>query len=343
MLFFFFVIQKVTLRIFPENIFLFVIKPQATIPLKWKIWYNLKLPVALKKNKADIFISESFVSLKTKIPQVLLFPDLTYIFHPAIVDKKQLSFYKKYTSKFLNKSERIVVNSHFFKNEIVERFKIEQQKVEVIYPEIKSIPEPISQVEKEAIKEKYAEGNEYFIYNGIISAEQNLTNLLKAFSFFKKRQRSKMQLLIIGKRGAKYDEFVRLLQSYKFRNEVKLLEEASADETKKILGSAYAALYVPIYESEGKEVIEAMELQIPLVVSNTGFLKEYCGDAALYIDPNNFNDIAEKMMLIFKDEQKRNVLIQNVNRQIEKIARKNRKEILFDLIENISKEKVQNG
>lgn len=321
----------------PENSISVVIKPQATIPLKGKIWYNLKLPRALKKNNADVFISESFVSLKSKIPQVLLSPDLTYIFRPELIDKKQISFYKKNTPKFLSKAEKIVVNSRFFKNEIVERFKIDEQKINIIYPEIKKNSVLISQEERESIKEKYAEGNEYFIYKGIISAEQNLVNLLKAFSFFKKRQRSKMQLLITGKRGAKYEEFVRSLQLYRFRNDVTILEEVTSNETEKILAGAYAFLYVPFYEDEGDEVIEAMNLQVPLIVSNTRFLQEYGGDAALYVDPNNFNDIAEKMMEIFKDEQKRKELIEKGKSQIEKFSDNKRDEILFELIENEAK------
>jgi glycosyltransferase involved in cell wall biosynthesis len=63
-----------------------------------------------------------------------------------------------------------------------------------------------------------------------------------------------------------------------------------------------------------------MSWQIPLVVSNNGLLKEYCGEAALYADPDNFNDVADKMMLIFKDEQKRHDLIQNGTREIKKFT-----------------------
>jgi glycosyltransferase involved in cell wall biosynthesis len=335
--FLFFYDSETNAASFTENSISIVIKPQATISLKWNIWYNLKLPAALKKNKADIFTSEKFISLKSKIPQVLLFPDLTYIFQPALIDKKQLSFYKKNSPKFLNKTARIIVNAHFFKSEIIERFKIDEKKISVIYPQIKKSFAQVSLEEREAIKEKFAEGNEYFIYNGTISAEQNLVNLLKAFSFFKKRQRSKMQLLITGKRGAKYDEFVHSLQSYRFRNDVKIIEEITQDETGKLLAAAYAMLYVALYESEGDSVIEAMKCGSPLIVSDTGFLKEYCGDAALYVDPNNFNDIAEKMMALFKDEQKRKDLIQKGTLQMEKFSDTKREEILFNLFENEAK------
>jgi len=316
----------------PENIIPLVITPQAAISLKWKICYNLKLSASLKKNKADIFISEKFISLKTKIPQILLSPDLTYIFYQALIDKKHFSFYKNNIPKFLNNARKIVVNSHYFKNEIIERFKIEEQKIEIIYPEIKKISDTISQEEREVIKEKYTEGNEYFIYNGIISTEQNLLNLLKAFSFFKKRQRSKMQLLLTGKPGEKYDEFVRSLQSYRFKNDVKVLEGVSPNETEKILSFAYAMLYVPFYEAEGIEVIEAMKMEAPLIVSETGILKEYCGDAALYVDPNNFNAIAEKMMLLFKDELKRKELIEKGRLQVKLFENKNPIFELFEII-----------
>ncbi len=95
------------------------------------------------------------------------------------------------------------------------------------------------------MKERYGDGNEYFIYKGIIGIEKNLVNLLKAFSFFKKRQRSKMQLLMTGMAGEKYEEFVRSLQSYKFKNDVKVLIDLPGSESKKMFASAYAMLYVP--------------------------------------------------------------------------------------------------
>jgi glycosyltransferase involved in cell wall biosynthesis len=335
--FLFFFDKENNYKDFPENVSPVIIQPAAKISLNWRIWYNLKLPSSLKKNKADVFISEKYVSLKTKIPQLLIAPDLTYIHYPSFVDKKQISFYKKNTPKFLERANKIIVYSFFFKKEIAERFKINEEKINVIYPVTKKNLATATFEEKELIKEKYAEGNEYFIYNGIISPKKNLINLLKAFSFFKKRQRSKMQLLILGKPGEKYEEFVRSLESYRFKNDVKLLEKIPSNESEKILASAYAMVYVPFYEIEGDEVIEAMQSGIPLIVSDTQFLKEYCADAALYVEPANPKDIAEKMMLLFKDEQKRKELIENGRSQIEKFSGKKRDEILFELIENETK------
>ncbi len=318
----------------PQNITPVVIASATKIPLKWRIWYNLRLPAALKNNKADIFISERFISLKTKVPQILMDPDLTFVQQPSLLDKKQITFYKKNTPRFLEKANEIIVNSVFLKNEIATRYKISEEKIHVIYPGVKNLT-PSTFEEKELMKEKYGDGNEYFIYKGIISIEKNLVNLLKAFSFFKKRQRSKMQLLITGAPGEKYEEFVRSLQSYKFKNDVKVLIDLPESESKKMLASAYAMLYVPFYESKGEEVIEAMKSGVPLIVSDTQFLKEYCADAALYVKPDDINDIAEKMMLLFKDEQKRKDLIERGKLQVSVFEKTNQTAALFEIIQKV--------
>lgn len=317
----------------PQNIIPVVITPAPTTPLKWRIWYNLKLPSALKKNTVNIFISEKFISLKTKLPQILMQPDLTFLHQPSLIDKKQIAYYKKNTLKFLERANAIIVNSLFLKKEIIAHFKISDKKIHVIFPSVNKL-KPAPNEEREWIKEKYAEENEYFIYKGVISTEKNLVNLLKAFSLFKKRQRSKMQFLITGPRGEKYEEFVRSLQSYKFKNDVKVLSDAGAAESEKILACAYAMVYVPFYESEGIEVIEAMKCEVPLIVSDTEFLKEYCAHAVLYVKPNDINDIAEKMMLFFKDEQKRKEFIEKERLQMKIFENTNPNTMLFEIIKN---------
>lgn len=298
---------------FPENAAPVVIELKNDSPLQWKIWYNFKIPIALKKHKADIFISEKIISLKTKIPQILISPDLTFIYQPSFFNKKYLRYYKKNTKRFFDKANEIIVNSTFFKTEIIERYKINEEKIKVIYPEISDDFKKLNSEEKELMKEKYAEGNEYFIYKGIISPQQNLLNLLKAFSFFKKRQKSKMQLIIIGNQGIKYEEFIESLRLFRFNKEVRVLENLSAAETGKIIASAYAMVDVPVYQNSPLAILEAMNSEVAVIVSSIQIFKEFCGDAALYAEPGNYKDIAEKMMQLFKDEQMRKQLIEKAN------------------------------
>ena len=113
----------------------------------------------------------------------------------------------------------IITFSEFEKTAILKKDKIEPDKIKVIYRGINETDNAINFQEREEIKNKYSEGNEFFLYFGIISSQNNLINLLKAFSAFKKRQRSSMQLIIAGKPGKDFDEFSKSLELYKFKKE----------------------------------------------------------------------------------------------------------------------------
>ena len=303
---------------FPENAISAVIGPEAKSPVKNKIWYQLKIPMALKKYKADIFITTNYCSLKTKIPQLLISPDLAFINQPSFVNKKHLSFYKKYTPLFLDKARTIVVHSLFSKNQLIDSYKINEKKINVFPLEPDNDFIPLEYEEKESIKERYAEGNEYFIYKGFIGQQQNLMNLIKAFSAFKKRQKSKMQLIITGTPGIGYEEFLASLKGYRFKKELKILGDVTKMEITKITASAYAMVYVPPFETSSAVPLQAMKCDVPVIASSIGALPEFCGDAALYADPADFKNIAENMMLIFKDEKRRKEFIEKGRERIKK-------------------------
>jgi glycosyltransferase involved in cell wall biosynthesis len=324
-------------KILPENVIRVLVGPEADSPLKWRIWYHIKIPVVLKKHKAGIFISVKFCSLTPKIPQLLISPDLTFFYQPDYVNKKHLNFYKKYTPRFIRKADVIVVHSLFAKNEIIERYKTDVQKIEINYKEAAFHFKPLNYDEKELIKEKYADGNEYFIYTGIVSPQQNLINLLKAFSFFKKRQKSAMQLIIAGNKGPEYETFIESLRLFRFHKEVKILHNLSNDEIGEIIASAYTMLYVPVYETSSVLPLSAMKCEIPVITSSTGAMPEFCGEAALFADPQNFKDIAEKMMLIFKDEKLRKGIIEKGKSQIAKNYVQKKSSNFFEIIENTVK------
>lgn len=322
--------------VLPENVIPVVIKQKMFSTLHLWIRYNLKIPIALRKYKADFFVSEKTISLKTKIPQILISPDLRYIFQPLVFERRD-RFYKKNMVRFLDKAREIIVNSCSSKKEIIEQLKISEEKIKVVYPEISDVFKKIDSNEKELIKEKYADGNEYFIYKGIISPQQNLLNLLKAFSYFKKRQKSKMQLLVVGNRGTNYGELMESLRLFRFKKEVKILENIPMEETGRILASAYAVINIPVYQNSPSSVLEAMKSGVPVLASSLEIFKEFCGEAALYAEPEQFKDIAEKMMQLFRDERMRKQMIEKADICIEDFQNKKGTTFLSAITEFLNK------
>jgi glycosyltransferase involved in cell wall biosynthesis len=265
-----------------------------------------------------VFVSpDGFCSLRTRVPQCLVVHDLTFLHYPEFLLNAHLRYYKKYTARFLAKANVIATVSAFSKQDICKQYKTDADKIHVVYSATNPVFKPLEYTERENVKQQYAEGCEYFIFTGTIHPRKNLINLLRAFSIFKKKQSSNMKLVISGRMAWKTQEFTKLLSTFKFRNDVKLTGYVSKEELSRLVASAYAMVYPSFFEGFGVPPLEALQCHVPAIVSRSSALPEIGDDAYLYVDPESVEDIAQKMMLLYKDETLRNKLIVNGQQRLQ--------------------------
>lgn len=320
--------------VFAPNVKPVVTGPPARHPLLWKFWYDIKVPAVLRKYKADVFVScDGFCSLTTKVPQCLVVHDLAFLHYPSLIKKSHLLFYKRYTPKFLNKAKSVATVSSFSKQDIISYYKTDTDKIDVVFSAAKEIFHPLSSDERTMVKNKYTGGKEYFVYAGAIHPRKNLVNLLKAFSVFKKRQQSNLKLLLAGRLAWKYESFTKNLKSYKYRDDVVMTGYVDEEELAKIIGSAYTMVYPSLWEGFGVPVLEAMRCEVPVITSTNSAMQEIAKDAVLYADANNYNEIAEKMMLLYKDENLRKELIQKGKKVLQLYSWDKTSELLWKSIQ----------
>ena len=99
------------------------------------------------------------------------------------------------------------------------------------------------------------------------------------------------------------------LKTYKYRDDVIMTGYIPEDELIKLTASAYAMVYPSLWEGFGVPVLEAMRCEVPVITSSSSAMSEIAGDAAIYADAEHFHDLADKMMLLYKDEKMRAELI----------------------------------
>lgn len=308
-------------HIFSPNVHPLVVSPQARLPLLWKYWFDISVPRVLRKIKADVFVSpDGYCSLTTKIPQCLVIHDLGFLHFPEAYKKSHVGFLKARTPAFLRKAQTVVTVSEFSKEDILRNYKTDPGKIAVVYNGVKTIFRPPGAEEKDFVKEKYTGGKEYFIYAGAVQPRKNLVNLLKAFSIFKKRMQSNMKLVIAGRLAWKNEEFIQLINTYKYRSDVVLAGYLAEEDLALLMGSAYALVYPSLFEGFGVPVVEAMKCGIPVLTSQNTSMQEVAADAALYFNPKDHLDIADKMMMVYRDEKLRNQLIEKGRAQSDKYS-----------------------
>jgi len=317
--FFFFDRPYDPLFVFAPNVTPVVVHPQARHPILFYIWFEWSLPFMLRKYKIDLFLSpDSYMSLRTKVPTCLVIHDLAFEHYPDHFVLSHRLYWRHYSPLFARKAKRIATVSKFSKNDISECYGISPDKIDVVYNGAHNEYKPLDITAREAAKKQYADGCEYFVFAGALHPRKNIVNLLKAFVIFKQRQHTNMKLVIAGRPAWKYDEVEQMRSDMPFKEDVKWVGYMNVDELSKVIGGAYALVYASLFEGFGIPILEALQCDVPVIVSNTSSMPEVAGDAALLVDPADPQDIANKMHQLYKDEALRTKLIANARQQIKK-------------------------
>jgi len=305
--------------VFASNVTPVVVSPQARHPILFYLWFEWSIPYMLKKYKADLFLStDGYLSLRTKVPTCLVIHDLAFEHYPDHFVLSHRIYWRHYSPLFARKAKQIATVSTFSKNDISKHYGINPAKIDVVYNGSHDEFKLLTWDEREQVKKQYADGCEYFVFAGALHPRKNIVNLLKAFIAFKKRQRSNMKLVIVGRLAWKYEEVEEMRAEMPFKDEVKWVGYMEINELSKVMGGAYALVYASLFEGFGIPILEALECGVPAIVSNTSSMPEVAGDAGLLVDPTDVQDIADKMELLYKDETLRTKLIEAAKDQVKK-------------------------
>lgn len=273
-----------------NNVDHFEIRDQPQSAIGKRIWWEIVLPRALKKIKADLFISfDDRCSSAPKIPQALLIADLRRSNRRSIIN-----------------AGSILVAGKSVKDLLSEKYGADQEKICVLQPFADPGFKPVGEDQKEKIKEQYSSGREFFLFHNSNNRE-TFIELLKAFSLFKKRQQSNLKLVVIGKSN---DGLKHSLANYKYRDDVALFYPGEKDIANAITASAYAVLITAASALGVWEGFEALQAGSPVITINKSDLHEIAGDAVLTAENNSAKSIGEKMMQIYIDEKLRTSLIE---------------------------------
>ncbi len=219
-------------------------------------------------------------------------------------------YYRYFTPRFANKASRIATVSEFSKNDIVEQYKIDPDKIDVVYNGVNEQYKAVNEDVKKEIKEKYTKGYDYFIYVGALIDRKNLDNLFKAFDQFKKSTDHNTKLLIVGSKMWNNKELKYTFEQMQFKDDVVFTGRLETEELCKAIGSALAMTYVSYFEGFGIPILEAFAAGVPVITSNVTSMPEVAGDAAILVDPFDVSNIAEAMRNIRENKSLREDLIQ---------------------------------
>lgn len=235
--------------------------------------------------------------------------------------KGKLNYYlQKYS---LKGADAVITITETSKRDIAEYLNYPEKKIFVtlLAPNFKTKKLKISELLK--IQKKYALPKEFVLYIGDVNWNKNLLNLVQAIKIVK------TNLVIVGKSATNTDfnkdhienkPLVDLQSMYGKDKDILRLGYVEDSELNAIWQLAKVSTMASYYEGFGLSVVEAMDAGVPVACSNTPALNEVAGEAALYYEPGDVNDIAGKISKLLKDGKLRMKYIKKGYEQVKKYS-----------------------
>ena len=242
--------------------------------------------------------------------KVMTIHDLTYIKYPNFVNW----IVKSYTDRIrqcLKWTDLIITVSESSKKDIIKYFQVKPEKIYVTPLASRYNPDYLS-AENILNIEKQVEhdfSQPYLLFVSTIEPRKNINAVILAFNFLKTKYKIEHQLVLIGKKGWKYEPIFMAIENSHWKNQIHHFDYLSDELVALFYSRADVFVYPSHYEGFGLPILEAMMLGTPVVTSNTSSIPEVTGDAAILIDPNDPIQLAEAILKVISDSRLRQDLI----------------------------------
>lgn len=214
----------------------------------------------------------------------------------------------------LKNCKAFITDSEASKKDIIKYLKIKEEKISIIPLAADSEFRVLTENKRLLIKRKYALPDRFVLYTGDANWVKNLPFLIESFRILKNDLNfSDVKLVLVGGVFLKKVDNIDHpeLKSLKKVNEliVKLhlekdvirLGQIDKEDLVGIYNVATVYVQPSFYEGFGLPVLEAMSCGTPVICSKGGSLPEVGGDAAIYFDPRNLNQLVTILADLLKD------------------------------------------
>ena len=337
------------------------VKPTSDMPKeneKWKyvafhskkLWTLLGLSNKLKNYKLDVFFSPThYLPLFTGVPSVISILDVSYLYFPNLFKKKDLYQLKFWGGYSIKKAKKIITISNSSKNDIIKMYKVNPGKVAVVYPGIKIQNSEFPGLAKrsgagkiqnmEELNKKFGISSPYILFVGTLQPRKNIVRLVEAFSRLKDLgpKTQDLNLVIVGKKGWQFEEILSAPKKYEVEDRVKFLDSVSDEDLPSLYKNAICFCLPSLYEGFGLPILEAMQYGCPVATSNVSSLPEAGGDAALYFNPENVEDIKKSLESIIQSSELRDKLIKKGYEQVKKFSWEKSAKQTLEVLEEVGR------
>jgi glycosyltransferase involved in cell wall biosynthesis len=283
------------------------------------IYSETLIGATLSREKLDILHSagcEIPIIYRGKL--IVTARDIAFYKIPELFPRMQRAKARIAARSLFKKADLIITTSKNSKKDLADLFKIEPEKISVIYNGIdERFFEKAPQEEIKKVKNKYKIRGKYLLFLSTIKPLNNLTRLITAFSQIKnklnkssnKNPKEKYSLVLAGKDGWLAKEIHQIAKNLGIKKDVIFTGYVPPEDLNSLFGGAELFVFPPVYEEFGAPILEAMADGTPVIASNVSSIPEIANGAAKLIDPYDVKGIGKAILNLISNKPEQEKLI----------------------------------
>jgi len=295
------------------------------------LWRAKKIPNYFNDLNIDVYhglSNELPITIKKyNVKKIVTIHDLIFLRYPQWYKYFDRKIYDRKFRMAANKADKIIAISEQTKSDIVNFYKINADKIHVIYQTCNDKFKVLyNKDEIIEIKQKFKLPENYLLYVGTIEPRKNLLTILKALVY----ENIDFPLVVVGRKTKYFEKVNEFIQKNNLKNKIIFINNISTDELAKVYQGAEIFIYPSIFEGFGIPIIEALYSRIPVITTKQGCFSEAGGENSIYINPENYEELAEKIKQLLNDKD----LCKNIVEQgFEYVQKFNNKKLAENLIQ----------
>lgn len=263
-----------------------------------KLLFNqIKLPFEIYKHKADCYLFMAF-----PVPILLFKKNMISTIHDICCwdCPETMNGYSKWYFRISHriamlKCKRIITISKYSEDRIVERLKYPSEKISLIYCGVDDRFRTYEvKIQRKDINQKYCLPEKYLLSLSTLEPRKNLRLLIEAYRKLVMESDCDVPLILAGRKGWKMDKLLEGIEAQVQRN-ILFTGFIEDDDLPIVYGNANLFIFPSMYEGFGIPPLEAMACGTPVISSDAASMPEVLGDAPVYFQSGNVEDLVDKI------------------------------------------------
>lgn len=275
--------------------------------------YNGPLEKLAKKNKLDLVWFIGGGTFETiDIPYIATVWDLQHRLQPWFPEVSANGSWAARETEyryFLSRASFVIVGTEAGCNEVEMFYQVPKFRIcKLPHPTPSFALNKVNDNELD-VCEKYNIPKNYIFYPAQFWSHKNHINLLYAIKIIQEKQCLELPLVLVGSDKGNKDYVMQVAQDLGLQKQLHLLGFVPQIDMYGLYKNASMLAYASLCGPENLPPLEAFAVGCPVVASEVPGSLEQLGDAVLYCDPKNSQDIADKIYQLYSDNNLRDELI----------------------------------